>query len=474
MSEQVSVGIDVGSCTHAIAIMSPDGKFCDEFTISHDHASFYEAGQRIMNIAHQLKLPVVAAMEGHNGYAAPFDRYLVDRGIKVLAVNNLRFSRYREMFGQPYKNDPYDARLLADFTFRQPALDERSGVHQAVFPAMELTVLKKLARYQRDLIREATRCKLRLIKLVTGYFPELKQVYKDWSSPNCMAFLATGLTPQQLGQLEVNALAQIGAPGAKRTLGKNKAARLKQKAQSICPNPAAAIDARLTANYAQRLQELDRQIRSLDTELTDILKKLPQGRQLLDIAGCGPKLASRILGETGDIRRFANRDKYSVYCGIVCLDDSSGKRQQCRPVKQINYILKDSFMQLALSGIKNNSLSAAYYHRKRSEGLNHWPAVKRLAHQLCRKIYKLLAADNTSKILNENICVDTSSGCGNVDNFFQCCSERSYPSVVEKSINAPILDKTSQTFPQHGITTTNNPLPKRQSSKPKKERKSAA
>ena len=462
MPDQISVGIDVGSSAHAIAIMGPDGKFCSEFTVAHNHVSFNEASQKIMSIASQFKLPVVAAMEGHNGHAAPFDRYLVGQGVTVMAVNNLRFSRYREIFGQPYKNDPYDARLLADFTFRSPALDERNGAHQVVFPAMEVTALKKLARYQRDLIREATRCKLRLIKLVTGYFPELKQVYTKWFSPNCLALLATGITPQQLGQMEVSALAQIGAPGAKRTLGKNKAARLKTLAQNVCPNPAAAIDARVTANYAQRLQELDRQIRTLDTELTDILKKLPQGRQMLNISGCGPKLSSRILGETGDIRRFANRDKYSAYCGVVCLDDSSGKRKQSRPAKQINYILKNSFMQLALSGIKNDPKSAAYYHRKRSEGLKHWPAVKRLAHQLCKIIYKLLTADNNSKFLNENVCVDTSSGCGNVDNSFQCCSERSYPSVVEKSINTPNLDKTSQTFPQHGISTASNLLPKRQ------------
>lgn len=436
MSDQISVGIDVGSAAHAIAVMGPDGKFCAEFTITHDHASFYKAGQRIMKIAHQFKLPVVAAMEGHNGYAAPFDRYLVDRGIKVLAVNNLRFSRYREMFGQPYKNDPYDARLLADFTFRQPALDDRSGVHQAVFPALGLTTLKKLARYQRDLIREATRCKLRLIKLVTGYFPELGQVYTKWFSPNCLALLSMGLTPQQIGQMEISAIAQIGAPGLKRTLGKNKAARLKALAQKVCPNPAANIDARVTADYAKRLQELERQVSSLDTELVGILEKLPEGRQLLDIKGCGPKLASRIPGETGNIRRFANRDKYSAYCGVVCLDDSSGKRQKCRPAKQINYMLKASFMQLALSEIKNNPKSAAYYQRKRSEGLKHWPAVKRLAHQLCRKIYKLLAADNNYKFLDKDTCVDLNIGCS--------------------------------------IFTAINPLPKRQTSKLKKRLKKAA
>ena len=60
MSEQISVDIDIGSCAHAIAVMNPDGEFCNEFTISHDHVSFYEAGQRIMNIAHQFNLPVVA------------------------------------------------------------------------------------------------------------------------------------------------------------------------------------------------------------------------------------------------------------------------------------------------------------------------------------------------------------------------------------------------------------------------------
>lgn len=188
MSHQLSVGIDVGSASHAIAMMDPNGRFCEEFTIAHNHTSFIQTVHKIKALANKLKAPVTVAIEGYNGYAAPFDRYLAKNGITVVAVNNLRFSRYREIFGQPYKNDAYDARLLADFISRQLEIDNRAGCQTIFLPSPEVAVIKKPARYQADLIRENTRYKLKLKKMAAEFFPELNQVYHDIFSANCLEF----------------------------------------------------------------------------------------------------------------------------------------------------------------------------------------------------------------------------------------------------------------------------------------------
>jgi transposase len=390
MPKQVSVGIDVSSSNHAIAIMGPTGKFCDEFIISHNHRSFAEAINRIKAVALELKLPVTVAIEGFNGYAAPFDRYLIESGFKVVAVNNLRFSRYREMFGQPYKNDSYDARLLADFVYRQPVIDKRSGCQVVTLPPNVITVMKKITRYQTDLIRESTRCKLKLKKMLTGYFPELQQVYLKIFSANCLALLSQGWSPEEISRKRISALAKIKPSKGKRPLGKTRAMQIKILAASIHHFQETTIDARIVALYAQRILKLTDEINSIDKELATIVNQLPQGKQLLEIIGISPRLAARILGETSDIHRFPSKDKHSTYCGVVCLENSSGKRQGSKTTKQANHVLKDTFMRIAFTSIKYNPKSNAYYKKKRAEGLDHWTTNKRLAHQLCKLTYKTL------------------------------------------------------------------------------------
>jgi hypothetical protein len=306
------------------------------------------------------------------------------------------------MFGQPYKNDPYDARLLADFIYRKPMIDKRSGAQVVMLPSTNISMLKKLSRYQLELVRESTRYKLKLKKLLTGCFPELKQVYRNIFSANCLALLSQGWSIKEINRKNITTIANIKAPLGKRSIGKTRAIKIKMLASSIYPTPTAKIDARIVASYTQRILKLAEEINSIDIELAAIIDQMPIGRKLLMYPGIGPRLAARILGETGEIHRFPNKDKYSAYCGVVCLENSSGKRQGSKAAKQVNYILKETFMNFAFISTQYNSKSAAYYKRKRNEGFDHWAATKRLAHQLCKMIFKTLQTEKNDLKLVAN------------------------------------------------------------------------
>jgi hypothetical protein len=45
---------------------------------------------------------------------------------------------------------------------------------------------------------------------------------------------------------------------------------------------------------------------------------------LTDLFGVGPVLACSIIGYSGDVRRFANRDCFAAYAGIAPVEKSSG------------------------------------------------------------------------------------------------------------------------------------------------------
>lgn len=46
----------------------------------------------------KLAWPVAVAMEGYNGWARRLDRAVLLRGWRLYSVNNLKLSRYKEIF----------------------------------------------------------------------------------------------------------------------------------------------------------------------------------------------------------------------------------------------------------------------------------------------------------------------------------------------------------------------------------------
>ena len=77
--------------------------------------------------------------------------------------------------------------------------------------------------------------------------------------------------------------------------------------------------------------ELLDDIRRLDAQLKASHKRIraavaASGTSLTDLFGIGPIIAAMLIGYTGDIARFANRDHYAAYNGTAPVEFSSGGR----------------------------------------------------------------------------------------------------------------------------------------------------
>jgi transposase len=395
MQDFISVGIDVGSKEHRIAVMSPNGQILAEWSVRHRHADFKQAYQRMQSLAQQHKLPLMVGIEGYNGYASPFDQCLIAQGIKVKQINNLTLNRYRMLFGQPYKTDDYDARLIASYLQQPYELKSTAYQENQVEKASEQsTDIKLISRHQRDLIKEQTQTKNRLHKLLLSYFPEIFDLYEDPFSANCLALIAQGKTPAQLKVMSLKRLAAMKPKGGQRGLGPKRACALKRLLQDHpALGNAVRIKAMIAANYAKRINALEHEIHQLDQELANMLTRHPSGEVLQSVPGIATKTASRIIGETMNISRFATLDKYCAYAGVVCLRNDSGCTKRAKASKNFNRLLKDTYMKIALSSLRVNPVSAAYYRRKRKEGHEHFSALKCLAHQICKVVYKLMSSN---------------------------------------------------------------------------------
>lgn len=136
----------------------------------------------------------------------------------------------------------------------------------------------------------------------------------------------------------------------------------------------------------QQIDEIEKVIKSTMSELDSVIMSIP---------GIGAIDGAMILGEIGNIDRFASPCKLLAYAGLdptVCQSGNFKARStkmSKRGSKMLRFAIINSAWQLTL----NNDTFYDYYQLKLSQGLSHYGALGHIAHKLVRVIFKLLKHD---------------------------------------------------------------------------------
>lgn len=84
----------------------------------------------------------------------------------------------------------------------------------------------------------------------------------------------------------------------------------------------SSVRADITRSRLDRLKAIDGQLKELTAQIGELVTAT--GSRLLEIPGCGVLTAGRILGQTGDVRRFRDRNAYAAGNGTAPIPASSG------------------------------------------------------------------------------------------------------------------------------------------------------
>jgi transposase len=136
----------------------------------------------------------------------------------------------------------------------------------------------------------------------------------------------------------------------------------------------------LILKYEEAVQEMER-------GLSELSRGDAQVERLEAMNAVGTVTALKILGYSGEFSRFAGKDAYAAYCGLAPAPWQSGRgRERGKRRRRYRRELKAAFIQMALTRIRDDPESRAYYDRKRQEGKTHHEALKRLARILAHKV----------------------------------------------------------------------------------------
>jgi len=284
------------------------------------------------------------AIESAGGLGYLLAQQLVARGEAVLDVPATLASRIRVLAtGRSNKNDPNDAHSVAIAAFRAPNL-------RSVEPANHCEVLRLLAKRNVDLGSHRTRVVCRLHAL----------------------------------------LAELAPGGIAKEMYVSDAEALLAKVRPASPAQQMRFD--LILELLDDVRRLDDQIKTSHRRIRLAVKA--SGTSVTDVYGVGPIHAAMVIGYSGDILRFANRDAYASYNGTAPVERSSGGRIVHRLSLRGNRKVNHALHMIAVTQIRNpNTEGRIYFERKVSEGKTKKEALRSLKRQISNAVYRQLLID---------------------------------------------------------------------------------
>jgi transposase len=332
----IVIGVDVHKQSLTAAAVDEAGRLLAERTLSGN-----EDG--LLAWAGALDGDRLWAVEDCRHVTGALERELVAAGEQIVRVPPKLTAPERRAGRKRGKSDAIDALAAARAALREPNLDRpRPGEER-------FRELKLLVVHRDDLVDERRRCQQRL----------------RW----------------HLHQLDATLRVPPGA--LDRTVQLERVSRwLGRREQTV--------QVRIARDLVGRCRSLGRAIGELERELTALTSQTAP--TLLELPGCGPLSAAKLLSEIGPIDRFQSDAQLARHGGVAPLEASSGRTRRHRLDRGGNRQLNCALHRIAVTQARMHPPARAYLERKHAEGKSRREAIRCLKRQLARVVFNTLKA----------------------------------------------------------------------------------
>ena len=283
------------------------------------------------------------AVEGSNGAGRPLAQRLLADGEHVVDVPAKLSARAR-LFdtGHNRKTDAHDAHAVAVVAVRTREL-------RVLAYDVELEALRMLVDRRAELSRARIQTVNRVHRLLSELVPG--QGKKDITTAQAKRVLAS-VRPRDLA-------------------GKTRR--------------------RLAAEQIAELVAIEKKIKILTKELKEMV--VASGSTLMELPGVGPVVAARVLADTGDVARFADRNRFASWTGTAPIEASSGEVVRHRLSRAGNRRMNHMIHIAAATQIRLDTPGRAYYRRKIAAGKSRREAMRCLKRRISDALYRQLRND---------------------------------------------------------------------------------
>ena len=379
----IYVGIDVAKDKHDCFAMNSDGEILiEKLTITNNLDGFKTLYNSLIQHSNSLN-NIKVGLEATGHYSNNILNFLTENGFNIYLINPLQTNLYVK--GQSLrktKTDKLDARVIATMLISD-------NLKPYIPVSYHISELKSLTRHRFRLVKENSRFKTSLVRLVDIVFPELPKIVSSVSQKSCLALLYELPNAKEIAECNLTHLTHILLNNSNKMFGRDKAIEIRELAKkSIGLNSkSVSFELKQTINIIQFLQQ---QIDDIEKRIKEILKEIDS--PILSIPGISFKTAGSILAEIGDISRFDSPAKLLAFAGLDPSMYQSGKFFSTHSVmvKRGSKYLRFALMNSARMVCMNDTVFNDFKNKKIAEGKHYMVTMGHVAKKLVRVIYYLL------------------------------------------------------------------------------------
>lgn len=266
---------------------------------------------------------------------------LLIAGERVIRVPPKLMAGARRSSRQPGKSDPIDALAVA-----RAALREDLPVAVLDGPDREVRLL---VDHREDLVAERTRAQNRLRWHLHELNPGSEPPARSLDRAVVLAALERDLAD---------------APG---TVG------------------------RIARELVEHIRRLTTTINALEREIARLAAGLAPS--LLELAGCGPLTAAKLVGETAGIGRFRSRAAFARHNGSAPLPVWSGTTERHRLSRTGNRQLNVALHRIAITQLQREGPGRTYLEHRRAKGDTKTEAIRALRRRISDEVFRRMRHD---------------------------------------------------------------------------------
>lgn len=383
----IYVGIDVAKDKHDCFAMNSDGEILIEnLTITNNLDGFETLYNSLMNFSDSL-YNIKVGLEATGHYSNNILNFLTEKGFNIYLINPLQTNLYVK--GQSLrktKTDKLDAHVIATMLISD-------NLKPYIPVSYHISELKSLTRHRFRLVKENSKFKTSLVRLVDIVFPELPKVVSSVAQKSCLALLSELPSTKEIAECNLTHLTHLLLNNSNKMFGKDKAIQIRELARnSIGLNSnSVSFELKQTISIIQFIQE---QLDDVEKRIKEILKEI--NSPILSIPGISFKTAGSILAEIGGISRFDSPAKLLAFAGLDPSMYQSGKFFSTHSVmvKRGSKYLRFALMTAARMVCLNDATFNEFKNKKMAEGKHYMVTMGHVAKKLVRVIYYLLKTNN--------------------------------------------------------------------------------
>lgn len=382
-ASRVWAGVDVGKEQHWVCVVDDVGMVVLSRKVVNDEAQIRELVADVDALGAQVSWTVDLTTV----YASLLLMVLADAG------NSVRYLSGRQVWqasgtyrGGEGKTDAKDARVIAD----------QSRMRGSDLPALHpdddlITELRMLTAHRADMVADRTRTINRLRQQLVAVCPALERAAQLSSDRGWVVLLTRYQRPKAIRQSGVSRLTRILADAGVRNAPTIAAAAVAAAKTQTVRLPGEQVAAGLVAQLAKEVIALDDRITTTDADIEDRFRRHPLAEVITSMPGIGFRLGAEFLAAVGDPALIGSADQLAAWAGLAPVARDSGKRTgRLHTPKRYSRRLRRVMYMSALTAIRCDPMSRAYYQRKRDQGKRPIPATICLARRRTNVLYALI------------------------------------------------------------------------------------